>query len=323
MQLRRRLSPARLAVVILAAALPALLLGGGPHESAAQPKPEPRLQLRTGDHVCIIGNTLADRMQHDGWLEAYLQSRFPRHQLVFRNLGFSGDEVAGFTDRPDPNYRLRSKSFGTADQWLAGVAPVPEPNRLTTRKGVRDNRLELTNTRADVVFAFFGYNESFAGEEGLPKFRRDLERFIRHALAQKYNGKSAPRLVLFSPIAHEDHHSPNLPDGRENNRRLAMYTKAMAEVARANGVVFVDLFHPSQKLYAQAREPLTINGVHLNEKGNERIAQVIDKALFPQPEVKRDPQALAKLRQAVVDKNFCWFNRYRVVDGFNVYGGRA
>ena len=55
-----------------------------------------------------------------------------------------------------------------------------------------------------MIFAFFGYNESFAGEAGLAKFKADLEDFIKHTLAQKYNGKSAPRLVLFSPIAHED-----------------------------------------------------------------------------------------------------------------------
>src|SRR5438445_10782011 len=56
------------------------------------PKSAGLFDLRAGEHVCIIGNTLADRMQHDGWLETYLQSRFPKHQLVFRNLGFSGDE---------------------------------------------------------------------------------------------------------------------------------------------------------------------------------------------------------------------------------------
>ena len=35
------------------------------------------------------------------------------------------------------------------------------------------------------------------------------------------------------------------------------------------------------------------------------------------------PQALEKLRQAVLDKNFYWFNRYRTVDGYSIYGGRA
>src|SRR6202030_4872157 len=49
-----------------------------------------------------------------------------------------------------------------------------------------------------------------------------------------------------------------------------------------------------------------------------------DRTLFAGlPEPKRDPQAVAKLREAVLEKNFYWFNRYRVMDGFNVYGGRA
>jgi putative heme-binding domain-containing protein len=314
-----------LALVTLAVllTLPALLLIPGAPVQSADKGQTARLEIKPGDHICIIGNTLADRMQHDGWLETYLHSRFPTHDLAVRNLGFSGDEVAGFTERPDANFRLRSQSFGTADQWLAGSAPIPEPNRLTTRKGVRDNRFETTNTRADVVFAFFGYNESFAGEAGLDKFKKDVQSFLKHTLAQKYNGKSAPRLALFSPVAHEDLGRPTLPDGSENNKRLEMYTKAMAEVAAENGVPFVDLFHPTHDLYKKADGPLTINGVHLNEKGNEAVAKIIDHSLFGERKQKDDPAALEKLRQAVVDKNFYWFGRYRVMDGYNVYGGRA
>src|SRR5207248_4088112 len=45
--------------------------------------------------------------------------------------------------------------------------------------------------------------------------------------------------------------------------------------------------------------------------------------LFGEPVGKRDDASLEKLRAAVVDKNFHWFQRYRVMDGFNVYGGRA
>ncbi|HMC28853.1 MAG TPA: hypothetical protein VKM56_13775, partial [Verrucomicrobiae bacterium] len=51
--------------------------------ASAQP-----LTLRQGDHICIIGNTLADRMQHSGYLEALIHAKFPADQLVFRNLGF-------------------------------------------------------------------------------------------------------------------------------------------------------------------------------------------------------------------------------------------
>jgi putative heme-binding domain-containing protein len=277
---------------------------------AAQAAP---LELQKDDHICIIGNTLADRMQHDGWLEALIYARYPKHNLVFRNLGFSGDELT---------LQQRSQSFGTLDQWLAGVAPVPEPNKLVTRNGVRDNRFETTNTKADVVFACFGYNESFAGAEGLDKFKKDLDGFIKNALAHKYNGKSAPRFVLVSPIAHEDLKNPNLPDGAVNNKRLEMYTKAMEQVAEANRVPFVDLFHSTRDAYPKAAKPFTINGVHLNSDGNRFVAEVIDNSLFGEG-TTHDSAALEKLRQAVIDKNFYWFNRYRVMDGFNIYGGRA
>ena len=130
-----------------------------------------------------------------------LQARFPKHELVIRNLGFSGDEIAT---------RLRSKNFGTPDEWLSGVRqPIG---------GYQENRFEKTNTRADVIFAFFGYNESYAGADGLDAFKtaarrlRSPTRWRRSTTARR-----APRLVVFSPIAHEDLGNPDLPDGKENN----------------------------------------------------------------------------------------------------------
>ena len=257
------------------------------------------------EHICIIGNTLAERFQYDGWLETRLQARFPSHELVVRNLGFSGDEVAT---------RLRSKNFGTPDEWLSGKAsPIG---------GYEENRLQGANTRADVVFAFFGYNESYAGKAGLDAYRQQLGDWIKHTLAQRYNGKSAPRIVLFSPIAHEDLGNPDLPDGKENNERLRLYTQAMGEVAKANGVFFVDLFAPSLKLYAASPAPLTLQGIHLNAEGNRLISDAIDRALFGDPPA-RAPAQLERLRQAVVDKEFHWFHRYRVTDGYSTYGDRA
>jgi hypothetical protein len=262
-------------------------------------------ELRAKEHIGIIGNALAERLQYDGWLEAMLHARFPGHELVVRNLGFSGDEIAT---------RLRSRNFGSPDEWLRGhAAPVG---------GYQDNRLDGANTKVDVIFAFFGYNESYAGEAGLSGFQTQLSDWIAHTLAQKYNGKSAPRIVLFSPVAHENLGNPDLPDGVENNRRLEMYTRAMAETAKARGVTFVDLFTPSRQLYASVDAPLTIQGIHLNSEGNRRIAEVIDRALFGDPR-PHESSYLERLRQAVVDKDFYWFNRYRTTDGYATYGERA
>ena len=266
------------ALVLLATLVPAL---------AAQ---TPAIELKHGDRIAFVGNTLADRMQHDGWLETYLLSRFPKHDLVFRNLGFSGDELT---------QRLRSQNFGSPTEWL-------------------------TKTKTDVVFAFFGYGESFAGAQGLDAFKKNLTNFIVDTRKQKYNGTSAPRIVLFSPVAHEDLKNPHLPSGAENNKRLEIYVKAMAEVARANDVPFVDLFHPTLDAYAKASAPLTINGIHLNEHGAEAVARIADQAMFPKDaEPKRDTETLDKIRRAVLDRNFYWFERYRTTDGFSIYGGRA
>jgi putative heme-binding domain-containing protein len=245
------------------------------------------LEIRKGDHISLIGNTLADRMQHDGWLETLLQAHFPDHELTIRNLGYSGDELT---------LRLRSADFGSPDEWL-------------------------TRAKTDVILAFFGYNESFGD---LDRFKRDLGSFIDHTLAQKYDGKEPPRLVLVSPIAHEDLRERSLPDGKANNQRLERLTAAMAEVCAARHIRCVDLFHPTLRLFRTGVRPHTINGIHLTADGNRLVAALIDRALFPEgPVFKRDAAALEKLRQAVLDKNFYWFNRYRTVDGYSIYGGRA
>ena len=288
------------------------------------------LVLNKGDHICIIGNTLAERMQHYGWLETLIHARFPEHELVFRNLGYSGDEIDGYKN---PNHRMRSMSFGSQDEWLSGVAPCPQPAKLSPRDKdkVRENRFELTNTKADVIFAFYGYNESFAGEEGLGAFKKNVEEFIKHTLAQKYNGKSAPKLVLFSPIAHEFIDDPNLPSKEAvaaSNARLKMYSQAMGEVAKTNEVTFVDLFSlRPQDLTDSGKSFATINGVHINESGERLYAQWAAAKLFGQRSgsfgVPSVADKIASLRAAVLDKNFYWYNRYRVTDGYSTYGDRA
>lgn len=275
------------------------------------------LELQKGDHICIIGNTLAERLQHDGWLEATIVARFPAHDLTFRNLGFSGDELT---------MRLRSMDFGKPDEWLSANGPHPQMNKLKNApdKSLQENtnRFALTNTKADVIFAFFGYNESKQGAAGLDKFKRDLDSTLKGMLGQKYNGKSAPRIVLFSPIAHEDLKTPNLPDGREDNERIKMYSAAMADVAKANNVAFVDLFGPTLKAYADSKEPWTFNGIHLTQSGNRRLAPLVEAGLFGNSAAT--PAAkLEAIRSAVNDKNFYWFHRYRTVDGYSTYGDRA
>ena len=73
---------------------------------------------------------------------------FRNDDLVIRDLGFSGDEI---------DLRLRSAGFGSPDEHLA-------------------------KQKADVIFAFFGYNESFAGADR-PREVQALAGRLHQALA--------------------------------------------------------------------------------------------------------------------------------------------
>jgi mono/diheme cytochrome c family protein/lysophospholipase L1-like esterase len=247
----------------------------------------PVVEIRENDVICEIGGGLADRMQHDGWVETLIQSQLADKKLVFRNLAFSGDTVA---DRP------RQEGFASPEDYL----------KLC---------------KADVVFAYFGYNESFAGEGGVAKFKSDLRAMIDKYLGMQFNGKSAPRIVLFSPIAHENLKSPNLPNGIADNVNLALYTAAMREVAQEKRVGFVDLFSNSQAYYALAASPLTVNGVHLLPEGDRKISEIIASEVVGRT-VIADP-SLEPLRQAVLDKNYRWHCRYRAPDGNDIWGSRS
>ncbi len=247
------------------------------------------LTLKTGDHIALIGNALPDRMQHDGWLETLIYAKFPKSDLVIRNLAAAGDEVV---------IRHRSENFGSPDDWLK-------------------------RTKADVVFGFFGFNESFHGPAGVEKFKTDLDKLLKHMKSQDYSGKGAPRIVLFSPIANERVKDPNYPNPDANNPNIRLYMEAMASVAKANDTLFVNLFDVSQSLYSAAAAQgtsLTFNTIHLTEQGDKVLAPEIFKALFNEAPPAGD---LEKLRAAVVDKDEEWHSRYRTVDGYNVYGGRS
>jgi putative membrane-bound dehydrogenase-like protein len=241
--------------------------------------------LNTGDVVAIVGNGLADRMQHDGWMETLLQSELKDRQVRFRNMSVSGDR---------PNSYPRSSGAASMADYLRHV-------------------------KATAVFAFFGYNESY--DDKPDDYRRQLVEFVKKTRESAADEKNLPRIVLFSPIAHENTRNPNVPDGEAHNRQLEAYTRATEAAAKEAGVGFVDLFQPSLALFQSADAPLTINGVHLSDEGNRRLAEVIARAILHR-EVHAT-SALEPLRAAVNDKDLHWNNRYRARDGNDIWGGRS
>lgn len=147
----------------------------------------------------------------------------------------------------------------------------------------------LTLLEADVIIAFFGYNESFEGPERVANYKAELSAFIDHTLSQKYNGSSAPQLALVSPIAFEDLSSKmDLPNGVNENKNLALYTNAMKEVAAAKGILIVDAFEPTKKWYASESNDLTADGFQLNDLGYQKFSKLLVDEIFGSGENKAD-----------------------------------
>lgn len=232
----------------------------------------------TGDRIVVLGGTFAERLQHSGYFETLLQIAYPRHRLSVRNMGWSGDTV---------DLMPRPHEFGELEA-------------------------HLERAQADAILLCFGANESFAGKAGLDAFRVGMERLIERLQAKRFNGETVPRLAVVSPIAQEDI-GGRFPDPRSHNHDLEKYSRSLAEVAKRHGLPFLDLFKPTRSRM-RARSQLTVNGIHLNDRGYRVLAEDLTKFRYL--------GAFDKLRNLVVEKNRQFFLRWRPVNGEYVYGRR-
>ncbi len=271
------------------------------------------LKLEKGSHIVLLGNNLGSRMMNYGHFETEMQLRYPDLSLFIRNMSDGGD-TPGF--RPHSSRNL-PWAFPGAEKFQTELA------KNSNSEGHFDSPDQwLSRLQADVIVAFFGYNESFAGKAGLANYKAELDAFVKHTLAQKYNGKSVPRLALVSPIAFEDLSSKyDLPNGVKENANLSLYTKAMKEVADQNKVLFVDAFTPSQQWYASTKEDLTIDGSQLNDAGYKKLGVLLSDQLFGKGKAKSETNRQL-VQDAVKEKNWMWHNDIKIPNGVHAYGRR-
>lgn len=273
----------------------------------------PPLPLTQGDHIVLIGNNLGSRMMNSGHFETELHLRYPDSLLYIRNMS-DGGNTPGF--RPHSG-RVSPWAFPGAEQFQT---------ELATNSGSRGHFETpdewLTRLEADIILAFFGYNESFQGPEGVENYKAELEAFIQHTQRQTYNGTSAPQLALISPIAFENLSDQyDLPDGQQENANLALYTEAMREIATKHNVHFVDAFAPSKRWYSRSAEPLTIDGFQLTDAGYAQFATLLADDVFGRASAQASANRDA-IQEAVLDKNWFWHNDFKIPNGVHVFGRR-
>jgi putative heme-binding domain-containing protein len=201
-------------------------------------------EFREGDRVVLIGDTFIEREQSYGYIEHTLTTHFPERNVSFRNLGWSADTPLGVSragfDTPD-------KGFDRVKEQVAAYKP-------------------------SVAFLFYGMACSFDGESGLPRFKAEMKQLMD---AITSSAGSDVRFVIVSPIRHEKL-PPPLPEPAPHNEQLAIYTKALQEIAGERKARFVNLFDllDNSKLPG-AYEPLTDNGIHLTAYGYRRAAEAL------------------------------------------------
>lgn len=157
----------------------------------------------------------------------------------------------------------------------------------------------ISNHKADIIIAFFGYSESFQGAKGLENYKAELDAFIKHTLKQKYNGTSVPQLAIVSPIAFEDLSKQfDLPNGKTENINLELYAKAMKEVAAKNKVHYLNVFTPTKQWYNTNDKPQTIDGSQLTDAAYAKFGPLLADGIFGKSKVT---PAMEANRQLVHD----------------------
>ena len=274
---------------------------------------EPLVQITPHSSIVLIGNNLGSRMLNYGSLETELQLRHPNDSLIIRNMCDGGD-TPGF--RPHSG-RVSPWAFPGAEKFQSELA------QNSGSEGVFETPDEwLSRLEADIILAFFGYNESFEGAAGLENYKTELDAFIKHSLSQKYNGSTTPQLVIVSPIAFEnisDH--VDVPNGDLENENLKLYADAMKAISASNNIPFIDVYNPSKKWFENPETDFTIDGSQLNEEGYIKLAEFLADELTGNKAIKSEEKRVA-VNDAIKEKNFHWHNDYKIPNGVHVFGRR-
>ena len=237
--------------------------------------PASAVTFEDNDTVVLLGNTVIERAQKYGYFETAISLSAGKNNLKFRNLGWSGDTV-----------------FGTARSYFG-----------PPKEGFDRLKSDLTELKPNVVIVCYGAVAAFDGEKGLPEFISGYE-----TLLSMIKSSAAPReIVIVSPPPAESLGAP-MPDMAEHNKRLALYSEALGDLAAKHKLRFADFFTT-----LGSSKGLTDNGLHFTSEGYQTASPKFVEALGINLATGNQLQSehARKLREATVAKNKLFFFRWR------------
>lgn len=237
--------------------------------------PASAVTFEDNDTVVLLGNTVIERAQKYGYFETAISLSAGKNNLKFRNLGWSGDTV-----------------FGTARSYFG-----------PPKEGFDRLKSDLTELKPNVVIVCYGAVAAFDGEKGLPEFISGYE-----TLLSMIKSSAGPReIVIVSPPPAESLGAP-MPDMAEHNKRLALYSEALGDLAAKHKLRFADFFTT-----LGSSKGLTDNGLHFTSEGYQTASPKFVEALGINLATGNQLQSehARKLREATVAKNKLFFFRWR------------
>ena len=148
-----------------------------------------------------------------------------------------------------------------------------KPDMMTISVGVND-----------VWHGFYDNHPLGDGPRGVPleTYRKNVETMLEKAKAANIKV-----VILSTTVINEDLKN-------HENAKIAGYNAALRDIARANGLLFIDFQKPFQALIKTYRETtgardnlLTVDGVHMNVEGNKVMAHTILNGLGVSPEARQ------------------------------------
>lgn len=251
---------------------------------------EDSIYFDQNEKVVFLGNAFFENAIDHGEIETALALRFPRKNITFRNIGWSGDNVYAHA-------RTRARGGGRFGD--------PE-------KGFEILTQQISDLKPDKIFVAYGFNESFDQEAGVDTYKDGLKRLLQML------GQYSPDLILISttPIEKDFGIPEEHVDSR--NRELKKYAEATREVGLEGNYHFVDL-----NTFFSKETQYTTNGIHLTGDGYRKAADVIAQTLgLPAPTVAIDSEAADQIRKTIIKKNTLFFHRWRPRNDAFVYGER-
>ncbi len=249
----------------------------------------PNFELRDGDRVVFLGDTIFEREGVYGRLESHLTAAFPDRGVTFRNLSWSGDTPMG---------RSRA-SF----DWNK-----PEADWL------RRVKEQLAIVKPTVAFLSYGQTACLeGGDAGLPKFEADLGRLMD--AVEEVSGDKV-RFVILGPLPVPT--PKGLPD------RTPVYEQCdvrLARLAVARLATFVSLRLTEGLPWEGPAGGRESGGVVPDERGFDKLGAHLVQRLTGGLSVAGGV-SMDVLGSAVREKNDQFFHRWRPENWTYLFGFR-